>query len=119
MEKQTALGPPSVIEIVVYACDDPEGTGPPIHENKSKCSRSSAGGSLAKPNAQGAVTECVKLKADLSQFPKWSFSKERGRDGMEYYKLDFDIEMILHSANISFHLMYQGKRYHTVQTEFV
>ena len=38
------------------------------------------------------------------------------QDGWEYYILDFELEMIMHSASMSFTLLSDGIRYHTVRT---
>lgn len=44
---------------------------------------------------------------------------ELGEDGDLYYKVNFDIEMTCYSARTGFALIYKGKKYETVTTEYV
>jgi len=60
----------------------------------------------------------MKLTADLSTIPEEKLHKEMV-SGEEFYKLDFDIEMALHSASLTFALVYDGEKYQTVHVEFV
>lgn len=66
-----------------------------------------------------AVKELMKLKADFSTIPEEQLHRERASGGQEFYKLDFDIEMVMHSASLTFSLIYQGVKYNTVDMEFI
>jgi hypothetical protein len=59
------------------------------------------------------------LNADISSIPRHELNQEPGDDGRMYYKIDFEIEMAIHSAKLEFTLVYQGKKYHTVDMEFL
>jgi hypothetical protein len=61
----------------------------------------------------------MKLKANFSSIPPEKLDKERDRDGRLYYKVYFQVEMTLRSASLTFALNYKGKRYETIQMEFV
>jgi hypothetical protein len=57
------------------------------------------------------------LKADLSELPGGGILEKAGANGEKFY-IDFDIEMTIYSANISFALVFAGKRYRALQFDF-
>jgi hypothetical protein len=65
------------------------------------------------------VTELGTLKADLRNIPKEELNQEHGMNNEMFYKIDFEIEMTMLSANITFALVYKGKRYPAVPFEFL
>ena len=65
------------------------------------------------------VTELVEVRANLSGIPEDEFDLEPGADNDLYYKVNFDIEMTCYSATTGFALIYKGKKYETVTTEYV
>lgn len=76
------------------------------------------GSRINKTNMEPAVKENVKLKIDLGTIPVELLNTEKGDDGYDYYKLDFDVEMALHSAKLTFALVYRGEKYESVQADF-
>jgi len=61
----------------------------------------------------------VKLRADFSSIPEHELYVELGKDGQAYYKLDFEIEVTFKSASLECRIVYKGKRYVTVESEFL
>jgi hypothetical protein len=59
------------------------------------------------------------LTADLNQIPRETLKKERGSDNEWYYKIPFQIEVTCHSANISFALVHDGKKYGSVKAQYL
>ncbi|KAF4632245.1 hypothetical protein G7Y89_g5877 [Cudoniella acicularis] len=91
---------PMLIDVFVY--EDPANNGPPLYKTEG-------------------VEELVKLKANLDCIPTEKLKRERGDDDREYYGGDFDIEMVLNSASLSFKLVHAGKTYdeEAIEAEFV
>jgi len=71
-------------------------------------------------NRNTAVKKHAKLTADLSRANENLLNKET-HSGEQFYKIDFDIEMALHSASLTFTLgdLGLGMAQQTVQVEFV
>lgn len=44
--------------------------------------------------------------------------KKKGDNDEEFYVIDFDIQMTLHSANLTFALLVKGKKYHELSLDF-
>jgi len=61
----------------------------------------------------------VKLKANLRDVPTSVLRKERRGDEEEWYCADFDIEVILQSAKLSFSLVHGGHSYEAVEAKFL
>jgi len=99
-DQKVSDGPPGVIKMTIYSCEDPENTGAPTYEDEK-------------------VTELGTLKADLRNIPKEELNQEHGMNNEMFYKIDFEIEMTMLSANITFALVYKGKRYPAVPFEFL
>lgn len=95
-DQKVSNGRPKSIDIDIFVCEDPE----------------------APPYKTESVKEHVKLQADLSTIPEALLNKET-QSGQAFYKIDFDIEMALHSASLTFALVYRGDKYQTVHVEFV
>ena len=64
-----------------------------------------------------AVKKHATLTVDLRPIPEELLVKET-RSGIDYYRVDFEIEMTLHSASLTFSLIYDGRAYQTVNVEF-
>ena len=71
----------------------------------------------APSNRNTAAKKHATLTVDLRPIPEELLAKEL-RSGIEYYPVDFEIEMTLHSASLTFSLIYDGKAYQTVDVEF-
>lgn len=65
-----------------------------------------------------AVKEVVKLKIDLSGIPDDDMIVRGESGNMAHYVVDFDVEMMLDSAKLSFSMFYKGKRHSTVHADF-
>jgi hypothetical protein len=65
------------------------------------------------------VAELLKLKIDLSKIPKSELPLMMGSDGDLYNQIYFEIHMEFHSANLTFTMVHNNKKYHTVQKQFV
>ena len=61
----------------------------------------------------------MKLKANLWDVPTSVLRKERRGDEEEWYCADFDIEVILQSAKLSFSLVHGGHSYEAVEAKFL
>ncbi|KAI1121719.1 hypothetical protein F5Y10DRAFT_271794 [Nemania abortiva] len=70
-----------------------------------------------------ARTEAVKalchLTADLGAIPDNQLDQRQGSDGRMYYHLQFDLELVYHSASTQYTLIHKGRRYATVEAEYV
>ena len=64
------------------------------------------------------VTRLGVLKADVSGIEEDQLDKERGKNGEMIYKLDFLIEMAIHSGSITFTLLYKEIRCPPVDFKF-
>lgn len=62
------------------------------------------------------MKQIVKLNIDLSGIPTEEMIQNNGTAA--HYVVDFDIEMMLDSAKLSFSMFYQGKRHSTVHADF-
>lgn len=60
----------------------------------------------------------MKLRADFNHIPSSRLNKERGGDGLMYYKVYFEVEMVYRSASLNFALIHNGDRYETIKVEF-
>ena len=64
------------------------------------------------------MKEVVKLKIDLSGIPDDEMISHGEGGNMAHYKVDFDVEMMLDSAKLSFSVFYNGKRHSKVHADF-
>ena len=69
-----------------------------------------------KVNLVLAVKHIVNLNIDLSGIPTEEMIRNKGTAA--HYVVDFDIEMTLDSAKLSFSMFYKGKRQDTVHADF-
>jgi hypothetical protein len=60
------------------------------------------------------VEEFAILNADLGSIPEEQLRRKQGADGQMYHRIDHSIEMTVHSADITFALVYDGKKYGAV-----
>lgn len=90
---------------------------PPPYETSSKSRDNDA--KDTKVNLVLAVKQIVKLNIDLSGIPTEEMIVLGQRNGaVAHYKADFDVEMTLDSAKLSFSMFHQGKRHSTVHADF-
>ncbi|KAI0095718.1 hypothetical protein GGR51DRAFT_569345 [Nemania sp. FL0031] len=76
--------------------------------------------SSTAPIVRSATVETLcYLTANLSSIPDDQIDQRLGVDGRMYYYLDFTIESVYHSASTEYTLIYKGKRYDTVEAEYV
>jgi hypothetical protein len=79
----------------------------PQYHRESKFDYTSAG-----------VRELGILRADSEHLPPRAIRKVAGDGRREFWEVDFDIEMTLHSANITFALVFKGQSYQALQFDF-
>lgn len=98
-EGPVANGPPSVIKTQVYECADDQAPRYP---------------------GDGAY-QIAEVTADFqrSRIPEKDFPRIRGPDGHLYYYLWFKIEITYFSAKRKFVLVYQDKKYSSVDVDWV
>lgn len=58
------------------------------------------------------------MVTDLSKVPRKSIPVVRGRDGLQYYRLDCTIRMTMEDDVLKFELIYHGKGYGKVEPKF-
>lgn len=61
----------------------------------------------------------MRLKTDLSCIPEETIERSVGKDGKDYYRCDFFIEMTTYSASTKYQMVYKGVRYSSVEAEYV
>jgi hypothetical protein len=64
------------------------------------------------------VTELGMLRVKVGALPGPAVRKEPNHNNEEFYIVDFDIQMTLHSANLTFALLVQGIKYHELSLDF-
>ena len=67
----------------------------------------------------GGVKKLARLKADLSSIPASELDRKIGKDGKEYFKIIFGIEMTYYSAHTTYALIYKQVNYGSVTAEYV
>ena len=60
----------------------------------------------------------VKLNADLGKIPARLLKKSRGKDGKEYYRVDYDIKAKFCSAHTEYSLWYRNVCYGSVEANY-
>lgn len=73
----------------------------------------------AADHITGSVKNLVTITADFSNIPTWKFALQVGKDGLSYYKVDFEIQMTCFSAYTKYELIYKGVNYGPVAAEYV
>lgn len=58
------------------------------------------------------------LRVKVRDLPGPAVRKELNHNNEEFYIVDFDIQMTLHSANLTFALLVQGIKYHELSLDF-
>jgi hypothetical protein len=61
----------------------------------------------------------VKLKADLGKIPTDSLRTQPGKNQRMFYVANYDIDIVVHSASLSFTLVHAGTTYQAVEAKFV
>ena len=61
----------------------------------------------------------MRLKPDLSHIPEETIERSVGKDGKNYYRCDYSIEMTMYSASTKYEIVYKGIPYGSVEAEYV
>ncbi len=73
-------------------------------------------------NETAGVVEMGMLRTKIRDLPEAAraaaIRKEINSHGEEFYIVDFDIQMTLHSANLTFALLVQGTKYAVLSMDF-
>jgi hypothetical protein len=85
-------------------------------DGKSLCTRKASLG-LVNGSADDRVKIWVRLKADISELPVETFTRTMGSDNVEYYAIDFEVEIYMWGAHTTFMIIYNGKTYNNVDRE--
>ncbi|KAL8756092.1 MAG: hypothetical protein Q9184_004603 [Pyrenodesmia sp. 2 TL-2023] len=93
-------GPISSIKVVIHTCADNHPLGPPTHKN-------------------ARVQDLVVVTADISRIPPSRLPQVRGADGLNYYKLNFAIEVTFYSGYTTYELIHNNINYGPVAAEYV
>ncbi|KAK6834215.1 hypothetical protein PG987_008909 [Apiospora arundinis] len=91
-------GRPEVITLAIYSDSDSDAA--PLARN-------------------GNVKVLCHIQADLTQIATSHFRVKRGRDGLDYYEVHCDIEVVYKSASTDYTLIHDGVKYQTVSAEYV
>ena len=65
------------------------------------------------------VNDLVHVTADFTTIPTSWLDTTMGKDGLLYYKVDFEVQMTCYSAYTKFELIYKGVNYGPVTAEYV
>ena len=65
------------------------------------------------------VVDLVQVTADFGRIPLRNIPTVRGKDGLLYYFLRYEIEITYYSAYTKYELIYDGKNYGPVSAEYV
>jgi hypothetical protein len=98
--RKVSQGPSRTKNVSLLMCSDPDDVGAPIYRDNQ-------------------VKELAQLTADLSCIPAGDITRKFGKDGIEYYVMDFQIEMTYFSAHTEYVLVYNKVRYGSVMAEYV
>jgi hypothetical protein len=60
----------------------------------------------------------MRLTADTQDIPAGALNRIATRDGRMFTRVEFQVEMALYSANLTFSLVVPGRRYEAVQVDF-
>lgn len=96
-EKCVSDGRPTTFRTSIYECGDDE---------------------APKHLTPGKTHQIAEVKADFADIPEQSFQQVPGRNGQWFYKIPFEIEMTCYSAKRRFVLVYNGRRYDTVEVHY-
>ncbi|KAK7966926.1 uncharacterized protein PG986_001203 [Apiospora aurea] len=91
------LGRPDIINIQI--CVDSDSDGAPLERNRN-------------------VRTLCRLEADLNPIPTSQFRVRRGHDGLDYYRVRCEIEVVCKSASTDYTLIHDNQRYKTVTAEY-
>lgn len=64
------------------------------------------------------IKRLVSMNSNLWPIPTNLIPTERGRDGLEYYCLKYEIKINFFSAHTEYSLWYKGKEYGNVKAEY-
>jgi len=116
-DKPACEGLPDEIRMPIYSYERRANTGPPMYPDAGK----SISDHHQKPEDDcplDGVTELGMLRVKISKLPDAAVRIESGANGEEFYIVDFDIQMTLHSASLSFGLLVRGTKYHELSLDF-
>ncbi|KAL2075815.1 hypothetical protein VTL71DRAFT_758 [Oculimacula yallundae] len=108
---------PYDIEIMVYKSQD--GSKPPLYMIEGKKLFSKVHDNFVYAVIDPRLKVLVKLRAHLDKIPRADLGTVLGKNEKTYYSADYDIDMALHSASISFTLVHAGDPYAAVEAEFM
>ncbi|KAK8003207.1 hypothetical protein PG989_002926 [Apiospora arundinis] len=97
-DSKVLYGRPEVISMTIHADNDSEEA--PLTRNKN-------------------VKPLCRIEADLSLIPTSHFRITRGRDGLDYYRVHCEVEVVYRSASTEYTLVHDGVHYKTVTAEYV
>ncbi|KAH6668248.1 kinase-like domain-containing protein [Halenospora varia] len=83
-------GPPKMIQLTIYASESPT---PPVHPDSN-------------------VFKYTTLQGDLSHIPTEQLQQEPAAGNRFYYRIDFDVELKMHSKSVTFNLVLKGNYEH-------
>jgi hypothetical protein len=108
-----ATGPPTSVEIKIYTCND---SVAPQYKTGCRFTLHEEKGVISDNNI--AVTELVKLRADLSAIPKESVQIEKGYSNAEsFYIIQYGLDTTIQSNTLIFSITYNGNILAVVQVE--
>jgi hypothetical protein len=73
---------------------------------------------LVTDRATANVVELGMLRVKVRDLPEPAIRRDTNSLGVAYYIVDFDIQMTLHSAKLTFALMVRGQKYHELEMDF-
>ena len=67
----------------------------------------------------GSVSKLVDVKADLSRVPAQNFRKTQGADYLQYYRIEYEVEITYYSGYTKYELIHNNINYGPVIAEYV
>ena len=65
------------------------------------------------------MNHLVTVTADLSRIPAHKIPVNKGKDGLNYYIANYQIQVIHYSANTTYELIHDGISYGEITAEYV
>lgn len=66
-----------------------------------------------------AVKLLCTFKSDLNKVPRHLFIKKKGVNSLSYYEINYKLVMTLQSAQLVFHMEFQGKEYGSERANYL
>ena len=108
-------GPFHIVDVQLFAFSDPERDEPPLYPEIGWPPHSV---SQVQILTMTAVKRLVMLAADISTIPMSRIPVRRGKDGLDYFMLNFQIRVAFFSAHTEYSLWYKGNCYGSVDAEY-